>query len=471
MTLRIHNTLTNSDEEFKPIEPGKVRMYVCGVTVYDDIHMGHARSMIVFDMVARYLRYSGYEVTHVTNFTDVDDKIIIRAEKEGVTPLELSSRYIDRYYEDAAKLGINRADLYPKASECIGDIIAMVQKIIDNGYAYAAEDGSVYFDVNKVKDYGRLTNQTIDSLRSSGRIAADPYKRDPLDFAVWKAAKPGEISWDSPWGKGRPGWHIECSAMIYRYLGEQIDIHGGGNDLIFPHHENEILQTEAVTGQPLANYWMHNGMLQVKGHGMSKEEKMSKSLGNFFTVKDVLAKYSTETVRFYFLNTGYMSPLVYGEDMIMEAEAALGKIVNNYRELQSYIRTAPEGACDDALIEGYRSSFKEAMDSNFNTREAIGVLFEMAKDSNISMAAKSMTVSTAEAQISLMREFDGILGILPKDEETGEELDAVMSILIDLRQELRKRKMYDLADVIRDRVKEAGFSLEDSSEGAKWKRI
>ncbi len=471
MTLRIHNTLTNSDEEFKPIEPGKVRMYVCGVTVYDDIHMGHARSMIVFDMVARYLRYSGYEVTHVTNFTDVDDKIIIRAEKEGVTPLELSSKYIDRYYEDAAKLGINRADFYPKASECIGDIIAMVQKIIDNGYAYAAEDGSVYFDVNKVKDYGRLTNQTIDSLRSSGRIAADPYKRDPLDFAVWKAAKPGEISWDSPWGKGRPGWHIECSAMIYRYLGEQIDIHGGGNDLIFPHHENEILQTEAVTGQPLANYWMHNGMLQVKGHGMSKEEKMSKSLGNFFTVKDVLAKYSTETVRFYFLNTGYMSPLVYGEDMIMEAETALGKIVNNYRELQSYIRTAPEGACDEALIEGYRSSFKEAMDSNFNTREAIAVLFEMAKDSNISMASKSMTVSTAEAQISLMREFDGILGILPKDEETGEELDAVMSILIDLRQELRKRKMYDLADVIRDRVKEAGFSLEDSSEGAKWKRI
>lgn len=471
MTLKIHNTLTNSDEEFKPIEPGKVKMYVCGVTVYDDIHMGHARSMIVFDMVARYLRYSGYEVTHVTNFTDVDDKIIIRSEKEGVTPLELSARYIDRYFEDAAKLGINRADLYPKASECIGDIIEMVQKIIDNGFAYVADDGSVYFEVGKVKDYGRLTNQTIDSLRSSGRIADDPYKRDPLDFAVWKAAKPGEISWDSPWGKGRPGWHIECSAMIYRYLGEQIDIHGGGNDLIFPHHENEILQTEAVTGKPLSNYWMHNGMLQVKGHGMSKEEKMSKSLGNFFTVKDVLAKYSTETVRFYFLNTSYMSPLVYGEDMIIEAETALGKIVNNYRELQSYIRSAPEGECDEALIDGYRTRFKEAMDSNFNTREAIGVLFEMVKDSNISMASKEMTVFTAEAQIALMREFDTILGILPKDEETGEDLDAIFSILIDLRQELRKRKMYDLADLIRDRVKDAGFSLEDSSEGAKWKRI
>lgn len=471
MALRIHNTLTNSDEEFRPIEPGKVKMYVCGVTVYDDIHMGHARSMIVFDMVARYLRYSGYEVTHVTNFTDVDDKIIIRAEKEGVSPLELSSRYIDRYFEDSKKLGINRADFYPKASECIGDIIEMVQMIIDNGFAYVADDGSVYFEVSKVKDYGRLTNQSIESLRSSGRIAEDPYKRDPLDFAVWKAAKPSEISWDSPWGKGRPGWHIECSAMIYRYLGEQIDIHGGGNDLIFPHHENEILQTEAVTGRPLSNYWMHNGMLQVKGHGMSKEEKMSKSLGNFFTVKDVLAKYSTETVRFYFLNTHYMSPLVYGEDMIKEAETALGKIVNNYRELQSYIRSAPEGACDETLIEGYRKSFKDAMDADFNTREAIGVLFEMAKDSNISMSKKEMTVSTAEAQISLMREFDAVLGILPKDEETGEELDSVMSILIDLRQELRKRKMYDLADVIRDRVKEAGFILEDSSEGAKWKRI
>lgn len=471
MALRIHNTLTNSDEEFRPIEPGKVKMYVCGVTVYDDIHMGHARSMIVFDMVARYLRYSGYEVTHVTNFTDVDDKIIIRAEKEGVSPLELSSRYIDRYFEDTKKLGINRADFYPKASECIGDIIEMVQRIIDNGFAYVADDGSVYFEVSKVKDYGRLTNQSIESLRSSGRIAEDPYKKDPLDFAVWKAAKPGEISWDSPWGKGRPGWHIECSAMIYRYLGEQIDIHGGGNDLIFPHHENEILQTEAVTGRPLSNYWMHNGMLQVKGHGMSKEEKMSKSLGNFFTVKDVLAKYSTETVRFYFLNTHYMSPLVYGEDMIKEAETALGKIVNNYRELQSYIRSAPEGACDETLIEGYRKSFKDAMDADFNTREAIGVLFEMAKDSNISMSKKEMTVSTAEAQISLMREFDTVLGILPKDEETGEELDSVMSILIDLRQELRKRKMYDLADVIRDRVKEAGFTLEDSSEGAKWKRI
>ena len=471
MSLRIHNTLTNSLEEFKPIEPGRVRMYVCGVTVYDDIHMGHARSMIVFDMVARYLRYRGYEVTHVTNFTDVDDKIIARAAQEGVEPLELSARYIQRYFEDSAKLGINRADLYPKASECIGDIISMVQRIIDNGYGYAAPDGSVYFDVSKVEDYGRLTNPSVDPLQSSGRIAADPNTRNPRDFAVWKAAKPGEVSWDSPWGRGRPGWHIECSAMIYRYLGEQIDIHGGGNDLIFPHHENEILQTEAVTGKPLANYWMHNGMLQVKGHGMSKEEKMSKSLGNFFTVKDVLAKYDTRTVRFYFLNTHYMSPLIYGEDMLAEAEAALGRLVNNYRELQSYVRRAPEGDADSASIEGYKEAFVTAMDNDLNTREAIGVMFEMASASNRAMSEGTMTSGTALEWMALLREFDSVLGILPEDAETGEELDSVMSILIDLRQELRRRKMYDLADMVRDRVKEAGFSLEDSAEGARWKRL
>ena len=275
MSLMIHNTLTNSEEEFVTVEPGKVKMYVCGVTVYDDIHMGHARSMIVFDVVARYLRYLGYDVTHVTNFTDVDDKIIIRAAKEGVEPLELSRRYIDRYFEDAQKLGINRADIYPKASECIPDIIAMVRDIIDRGFAYPAADGSVYFSVAKVQEYGKLSGRKLEDMRSTGRIESDPNKRDPMDFALWKGAKEGEISWPSPWGEGRPGWHIECSAMIRKYLGDEIDIHGGGNDLVFPHHENEILQSEAATGRPLSRYWMHNGMLQVKGVGNSKEEKMS----------------------------------------------------------------------------------------------------------------------------------------------------------------------------------------------------
>ncbi len=472
----IHNTLTNSKEEFVTIEPGKVKMYVCGVTVYDDIHMGHARSMIVFDTVARYLRYLGYEVTHVTNFTDVDDKIITRAAKEGVEPLELSARYIDRYFEDAAKLGINRADIYPKASESIGDIISMVQRIIENGFGYVTDDGSVYFAVDKVQDYGRLTNQRLEDMESSGRVQLDGQKRNPMDFAVWKAAKPGECTWDSPWGPGRPGWHIECSAMIEKHLGEQIDIHGGGNDLIFPHHENEILQTEAVTGKPLSNYWMHNGMLQVKGHGMSKEEKMSKSLGNFFTVKDVAEKFDTHTIRFYFLNTHYMSPLVYGEDMLEEARSALGRLVNNYRELVSYVRNAPEGdagsddCCD--LIEGYRSAFRDAMDDDFNTRQAIEVMFQIARATNRAMGEKTLTRRAAERHISLIDEFNGILNIIPQDDGADDgTLDSVMDILIDLRAQLRKDKRYDLADMIRDRLKESGIALEDSSDGAKWKRI
>ena len=476
MSLMIHNTLTNSKEEFVTIEPGKVKMYVCGVTVYDDIHMGHARSMIVFDTVTRYLRYLGYDVTHVTNFTDVDDKIIIKAAKEGIEPLELSQRYIEKYFEDAAKLGINKADIYPKASECIDDIINMVQKIIDNGFAYPTEDGSVYFSVRKVENYGRLTKRGLDEMQSSGRIAADEMKKDPMDFAVWKAAKPGEVSWDSPWGKGRPGWHIECSAMIDKYLGEQIDIHGGGNDLIFPHHENEILQTEAVTGKPLSNYWMHNGMLQVKGHGMSKEEKMSKSLGNFFTVKDVAAKFDTQTIRFYFLNTHYMSPLVYGEDMLEEAKNALGRLVNNYRELKSYASNAPAGdaeaddCCD--LIESYRAQFRDAMDDDFNTRQAIEVLFQMARATNKAMGEKTLSKKAAEKPLALIDEFNTILNIIPEDTPADDgTLDNIMSILIDLRAELRKNKMYQLADMVRDRLTEAGIRIEDSSDGAKWKRI
>jgi cysteinyl-tRNA synthetase len=301
-------------------------------------------------------------------------------------------------------------------------------------------------------------------------------KRDPMDFAVWKAAKPGEVSWDSPWGKGRPGWHIECSAMIDKYLGEQIDIHGGGNDLIFPHHENEILQTEAVTGKPLSNYWMHNGMLQVKGHGMSKEEKMSKSLGNFFTVKDVAAKFDTQTIRFYFLNTHYMSPLVYGEDMLEEAKNALGRLVNNYRELKSYVSTAPAGdaeaddCCD--LIESYRAQFRDAMDDDFNTRQAIEVLFQMARATNKAMGEKTLSKKAAERHIALIDEFNTILNIIPEDAPADDgTLDDIMSILIDLRAELRKNKMYQLADMVRDRLTEAGIRIEDSSDGAKWKRI
>jgi cysteinyl-tRNA synthetase len=474
MSLMIHNNLTNKKEEFISIEPGKVKMYVCGVTVYDDIHMGHARSMIVFDMVARYLRYSGYDVTHVTNFTDVDDKIIIKANKEGIDPLELSKRYIEEYFKDASKLGINKADLYPKASESMEDIISMVNKIIKNGYGYETPDGSVYFSVRKKSDYGKLSNRKIEDMESSGRISQDEQKRDPLDFAVWKAAKPEEnCCWKSPWGEGRPGWHIECSAMIKHHLGDTIDIHGGGNDLIFPHHENEILQSEAANDKPLANYWMHNGMLQVKGIGNSREEKMSKSLGNFFRVKDVTEKFDKYTIRFYFLNTHYSSPLVYGEDMLMEAQNALKRLSNNYRELQLYAKTGPDGngdICD--MIDASNASFKDAMDDDFNTRAAIEVLFQLARTTNKAMAEKTLTKKDAHRIIALMKEFDTVLGILPEEDiKDDDSFDAIMNILIDLRKELRSRKQYEIADMIRDKLAAAGYKLEDSADGVKWKKI
>ncbi len=466
MSLMIHNTLTNKKEVFVPLEEGKVKMYVCGVTVYDDIHMGHARSIIVFDMVARYLRYLGYEVTHVTNFTDVDDKIINRSAEEGIEALDLSKRYIDRYFEDTGKLGVNKADMYPKASESMDDIIAMVQEIIDNDYGYVTPDGSVYFSVEKVKDYGRLTNQRLEDMESSGRVNLDDQKKNPMDFAIWKTAKPGEISWTSPWGEGRPGWHIECSAMIRSLMGETIDIHGGGNDLIFPHHENEILQTEACTGKKLAKYWMHNGMLQTKG------EKMSKSLGNFFRVKDVAEKYDMQTIRFYFLNTHYMSPLLYSEEMIVESQTALKRLWNNYRELQNYAKNGPEGEFDTCdLLDKTKYDFNTAMSDDFNTRAAIEALFNMARSTNKSMAEKTFTKKDAAKAVALMEEIDTVLGILPADEANDDAMDAVMSILIDMRAELRSRKAYDLADMIRDRLTEAGIQLEDSADGAKWKKI
>jgi cysteinyl-tRNA synthetase len=376
MGLSIYNTMTKQAEDFVPIDDRKVRMYVCGVTVYNDIHMGHARSIIVFDMIARYLKFKGYGVTLVTNFTDVDDKIINRANEMGIRPLELSAMYIEKYFQDIEKLGVKRADIYPKASECIPEIIAMVQRIIDNGYAYVTLDGSVYFSVDKVVDYGKLSGNKQEEMISGARVCVDDIKRNTMDFCLWKAAKPGEVSWPSPWGEGRPGWHIECSAMCLKYLGETIDIHGGGNDLIFPHHENEILQSESVTGKPLARYWMHNGMLQVN------DAKMAKSLKNFFTVKDIAEKYRTQEIRFYLLNTHYRGPLNYSEDALNEAASSLKRIQNAYNELKEYAPTAT--GSDDAadLAEKTRKGFIEQMDDDFNTRGAIAAIFDAAREAN-----------------------------------------------------------------------------------------
>ncbi|AGI47711.1 cysteinyl-tRNA synthetase [Thermoplasmatales archaeon BRNA1] len=474
MTLKIQNTLTNKKEEFVPIEKGKVKMYVCGVTVYDDIHMGHARSIIVFDVVSRYLRYLGYDVTFVTNFTDVDDKIINRANERGIEALALSKEYIEKYFRDIESLGVRRADIYPQASTSMPYIIDMVRDIIDKGYGYATKDGSVYFRVRKIPDYGQLSNRTLDEMRSSGRVDLDPDKEDPMDFAVWKGVKPGEVSWESPWGEGRPGWHIECSAMIRHYLGDVIDIHGGGNDLIFPHHENEILQTEAVTGTHLANYWMHNGMLETKGAD-GKAVKMSKSLKNFFKVEDVAKKFDKYTIRFYYLNTHYRSPLTYGEENMLEAQAALRRLWNNYRDLQAAARDGASGSADciSRDIEEARRGFRESMDDDFNTRAAIEALFAFARTTNRMMGEKTLTKEGAQAAIAFMDEINDVLGILPENEGSSDDgsFNEVMQILIDLRKELRTKKQYELADMIRDRLKDAGYVIEDSSEGAKWKKI
>lgn len=465
MALRIFNTLTKREEEFVPINDRKVKMYVCGVTVYDDIHMGHARSIIVFDMIARYLRYRGYEVTHLTNFTDVDDKIINRAAEMGMDPLALSKMYIDRYFQDIESLGVHRADGYPKASENIPQIIAMIQEIMDHGFAYQSEDGSVYFSVDKVEDYGRLTGQKLEDMQAGARIEVNELKRNPYDFALWKAAKPGEISWDSPWGKGRPGWHIECSAMCTEYLGETIDIHGGGNDLIFPHHENEILQSEAANCKPLAKYWVHNGMLMVQ------DAKMAKSQKNFFAVKDVRAKHSKEEIRFYVLSAHYRGPQVYSEAALEEAAASLRRLHNAYYELKDAATNA-KGTNDAAdLAARFRERFVEAMDQDFNTRAAISEVFELVRETNRLLASGELSAQGAKNILDVLGEMDSIFGILPSEEAaTADRSGEIIEILIEVRNELRKRKQYDLADKIRDRLKEKGVELQDTAEGVKWKR-
>ena len=464
MGLSIYNTMTKQAEEFVPIDDRKVRMYVCGVTVYNDIHMGHARSIIVFDMIARYLKFKGYGVTLVTNFTDVDDKIINRANEMGIKPLELSAMYIEKYFQDIEKLGVEKADIYPKASECIPEIISMVQRIIDNGYGYVTGDGSVYFSVDKVVDYGKLSGNKQEEMISGARVCVDDIKRNPMDFCLWKAAKPGEVSWPSPWGEGRPGWHIECSAMCLKYLGETIDIHGGGNDLIFPHHENEILQSESVTGKPLAKYWMHNGMLQVN------DAKMAKSMKNFFTVKDIAEKYKTQEIRFYLLNTHYRGPLNYSEDALNEAASSLKRIQNAYTELKEYAPTAT-GSYDAAdLTEKTRKGFIEQMDDDFNTRGAIAVIFDAAREANRLMDHEMLSRKGTENLIALFDELDTILGIMPQTEKRADRLDDVMKIIIEVRKELRKRKAYDLADQIRNQLAEKGIVLEDAAEGVRWKQ-
>ncbi len=466
MALAVFNTLSKQKEKFEPLNDRVVNMYVCGVTVYDDIHMGHARNMVVFDMIARYLRQSGYEVNHATNFTDVDDKIINRANEMGIPPLELSAKYIGRFFEDSKALGVRPADHYPKASEYIPQIIDFISRIEAKGLAYATEDGSVYLAVKEVPGYGKLSGMIKEELLAGARVEVSDEKKSPVDFALWKGAKPGEISWPSPWGDGRPGWHIECSAMCLDLFGETLDIHGGGNDLIFPHHENELLQSESANGKPLAKYWLHNGMLNVQ------EEKMAKSLKNFFTVRQVLEKHTKEEVRFYLLNTHYRGPLAYSDAALEEASASLKRLHNTYSELKTAVSTATGVDGGSLLVDRARMAYAEQMEDDFNTRGAIAVLFDLARESNRRLAAGELSKDGAANVIEFLEEADDVLGILPSAERAGESqtIGDVMQILIEVRKELRRRKQFDLADKIRDDLAKKGIRLEDSGEGAKWKK-
>ena len=490
--VEIYNTLTRRKETFQPREPGKVYIYVCGPTTYNYIHLGNARPLIFFDTVRRYFIYKGYEVLYVQNFTDVDDKIINRAREDGADPLELSSRYIREYFKDADALNVMRADKHPKVSEHIADIVKTVEELVRKGYAYAV-DGDVYFEVRKFGGYGKLSGRTPEDMLAGARVEVDVRKRDPLDFALWKAAKPGEPSWDSPWGRGRPGWHIECSVMSLKYLGAGFDIHGGGHDLIFPHHENEIAQSEAFAGKQFVRYWMHNGFITVN------EEKMSKSLGNFFLVRDILAKFPPEVVRFFLLSTHYRSPLDFDDEKMAAAGRGLERIKTSIRLLNEAMErpvdrsrapaSAGEGSGLDAkaaALEGMRISFEAAMEDDLNTALAIGVIFDLARETNSAVRQMSGRLSPEESEYlkkaaGLFHMFNEVTGIFQTGpdgrillEGSGNEssrlTEGLLSLIIEIRQEARKKKDWGTADRIRNGLKELGIVLEDTPQGVRWKK-
>ena len=465
MSIRLYNTMRAQKEEFVPRTPGKVGIYCCGPTVYNYIHLGNARPLVVFDTVRRYFLWRGWDVTYVQNFTDVDDKIINRANQEGVDTLSLTEKYIAAYFEDTKALNVLKADVHPKVTEHMPDIIALIQRIIDQGHAYQA-GGDVYFEVRSLPSYGELSGRDIDDLRAGARVDVNDVKRDPLDFALWKAAKPGEPAWDSPWGQGRPGWHIECSAMSCKYLGSAFDIHGGGADLVFPHHEDELAQSKAA-GDEFAKYWMHNGFITVN------EEKMSKSLGNFFLLRDILAKFPGDVVRCYLLSTHYRSPIDFSDDKLHAAARSLSRIRNAYGLLQEAAKKPAEAA--DRLqdrVEQARSEFIEAMDDDFNTALAFSVIFNFCHDLNAALNEGPLSAADAAAAQKLFADFESVLGCLLPQEETKDDglADALMDLILTIRQQARKNKDWATADAIRDKLKELGIVIEDTAQGARWKK-
>ena len=463
--IRLYNTLTHKKEEFQPLEPGVVKLYVCGPTVYSDAHVGHAMSALVFDIIRRYFEFRGYHVIHVMNFTDVDDKIINRANQMNVDPFELAEGYIRDFQEHLVDLNILPATINPRATRTMDQIQAMIQGLIDKGYAYPASNGDVYFRVTKDDDYGKLSGRKLEDMQAGSRIEVEELKEHPMDFALWKSAKPGEPAWDSPWGSGRPGWHIECSAMNLHELGEQIDIHGGGNDLIFPHHENEIAQSESFTGKPFARFWLHNGMLQLSG------EKMSKSLGNLITITEFLKDHDGDAMRMLVLNGNYRSPLSFTDESISAAEQGLNRLRTSLKPATSGETGAPaemEKALVE-LVENTRKTFTDSMDDDINTSGALGGIFELVRLVNTARDAGATDKQLALAQNTL-RELTSVLGLRMETSRTGGDADKFVDLLIELRSELRTQKLWALSDLLRDRLKELGVSIEDSKAGATiWK--
>ncbi len=464
--MKIYNTLTRSKEEFVPIEEGKVKMYVCGPTVYNYIHIGNARPFIIFDTLRRYLEYRGYDVTFVQNFTDVDDKIIKRGHEEGISPEEVASKYINEYFVDADGLGIKRATVHPRVTDNIQQIIKFVKDLEEKGYAYEV-NGDVYFDTKRFEQYGKLSKQNQEELEAGARIEVNDQKRHPMDFVLWKSKKEGEPGWESPWGEGRPGWHIECSVMSNRYLGETIDIHAGGQDLAFPHHENEIAQSEARSGKTFSNYWMHNGYININN------EKMSKSKGNFFTVRDIASQYDLEVVRFFMLSAHYRNPVNFSEEMLNQAKAGLERIYNAKDKLKFTIENLQPSQVRDLekelekQLEEYKSKFIDAMEDDLNTADAVSVIFELSRFINSNINENS-SLDFAKKALDLFEELTDVLNIAKKEDK--EMLDDEIELLIQKRVDAKKNRNFELADSIRQELLDKGIILEDTRQGTKWKR-
>ena len=464
--MRIYNTLTRKKEELKTITEGEVKIYACGPTVYNYIHIGNARPLCVFDTLRRYLEYRGYKVNFVQNFTDIDDKIIKKAIEENSDYKTVSEKYIEEFWKDVNGMNFRRATVHPKATENIDEIISIIGTLVEKGYAYPVENGDVYFSPKKFKQYGKLSHQPLEDLEAGARINVGELKKEPMDFALWKGAKPGEPYWDSPWGKGRPGWHIECSAMVRRYLGETIDIHCGGQDLIFPHHENEIAQSECCNGVPFANYWMHNGYINVDN------VKMSKSLGNFFTVRDVAEKYGYEPIRYLMISSQYRSPINYSTDIIEQCRASLQRLYTCRDGLDFALKNASDALPENAeeikkQLNSRREQFIEAMDDDLNTADGISAVFELVKDINISVM-NSGSKELIEYAANIFDELTGVLGLV-YNRDKG-DLDGEIEKLIEARQQARKEKNWAQADKIRDELKAQGIVLEDTPQGVKWHR-